>query len=617
MKVRTISILLVTFIILAVVYYCDYRARVERQTAEVLETLVLPFPAGEVLRIEIRRPDGATMAFEKREGQWWLTAPVQEPADQRVIEEGILPALAKARKFGGFPVQADDLANYGLENKALRVRVEPETGEAVELSLGNETPVQGEGYLLQPDRPGYVHVTQWDVRQALDRALLDFRDKRVFTFDVLETPAFQVTRPGRDVLFARDVSGNWQVQTPDWPRQALRADGNQVRDLLQSLQAMEPLAEDADLITSPALLVQIRVPDRQEEVLVQFEAVRSGESITTGTPSTYIARVAGRPLLYKATPATVETFTKPISDYYDRFLLSLAPRDVRAIDYEWRIGSQQEKVSLQRVGDDRWSLAGLPGRELSENRIFEYLVICLSQQVETYTPDPSATDTLAVGLGEPMIRVHLTSENEQSEGFELGGPVPGKVLEFYARRIETPPSNRIFSVALSNDMLNALIRRASWFYDRSVLEFDPEAVDTILLVSHRDPPTTLSLVRDEIGDPPVWRGQVNFNPAKMVPGHTVGLFLDILRGLEYAERRTSISDELLEESGLKSPLASIHVYDDEGEELGVLHLPLIGRSAEERKQALIEGPNMQYYYIDMTMLANLSKALDQIVGRLR
>ncbi|MBL8259156.1 MAG: hypothetical protein JNM60_05045 [Candidatus Competibacteraceae bacterium] len=91
-------------------------------------------------RIAVERPGQEALAFERREGRWWLTAPLRGPANPALLEP--LLRLHENRCPLRYPVAEVDLKALRLDPPTLRLR----WGEQ-DIRFGATAPTDGQRYL--------------------------------------------------------------------------------------------------------------------------------------------------------------------------------------------------------------------------------------------------------------------------------------------------------------------------------------------------------------------------------------------------------------------------------------------------------------------------------------
>jgi hypothetical protein len=126
-----------------------------RQAPAAPETLLSLDPA-EVTHIDVAAHDGAVRRFEKRNGHWWMTAPLKGRADDAHLER--LAGIAAAEVLRWRPAAEFDLARIGLAPPFAVVHV-----DGHELRLGSLAALAPQRYVLLDD-----HVALIPARYAAD-----------------------------------------------------------------------------------------------------------------------------------------------------------------------------------------------------------------------------------------------------------------------------------------------------------------------------------------------------------------------------------------------------------------------------------------------------------------
>lgn len=117
-------------------------------------------------RLSIETPGKKPVLLEKQQGRWHLVQPVQGRADLAAV--GRVLSLAIATSQDKFP--ATDLTRFGLDNPALKVRIDDQ-----EFSFGMYHPVSGDQFVGYKDA---VYVLPTVFSEGATMQPLEFLDKR-------------------------------------------------------------------------------------------------------------------------------------------------------------------------------------------------------------------------------------------------------------------------------------------------------------------------------------------------------------------------------------------------------------------------------------------------------
>ncbi len=138
-RLRTTIVLAVLAALLGGAYYrVEVRGREARQRALLAERRVVSFDAARVREITIEKP-AERVVLRGAGDRWRIVAPVDEPADERVVEGllSLVHRLEKVRSLDGLA----DLKMVGLDAPAVILGLGLENGETLTLLLGGSNPV--------------------------------------------------------------------------------------------------------------------------------------------------------------------------------------------------------------------------------------------------------------------------------------------------------------------------------------------------------------------------------------------------------------------------------------------------------------------------------------------
>ena len=236
------------FFDLAVRGYLTYR------TKELTEIRRL-----DVTRITIDRP-GGRVELVKEKNDWQLAAPIGKRAERAAVDD-VLFELAPLLAGRIVTEQADDLADYGLEEPTYRLEVgvekEGEEPQTTVLSIGQVLPEGDRAARLGEER--LVAALSESFVERLDA---EFRYRTVLTFDRDKADELTITGVTPEVTAAK-VEDTWQLREPaDRP-----LDQAKVRALLDQLKRLRVERWDTyqatDLaaygLDEPTLVVSVKV----------------------------------------------------------------------------------------------------------------------------------------------------------------------------------------------------------------------------------------------------------------------------------------------------------------------------------------------------------------------
>lgn len=185
-------VLLIALLLLGALAY--FKPGIEEKETE---TSLTSLATADVSRIRIERAVTEDVAFEKRDGTWWMTEPVQAQANELRIE-GVL-RIAEANSQRSYPASQVDLTKVGLDQPEILLFFD----DATPIAFGDTEPLSqaryvrfGETVHLIEDT-GYYHVIG-AYTTFLDGSLLPDNA----TIEGLSLPGLKLSR----------VEGHWSAE---------------------------------------------------------------------------------------------------------------------------------------------------------------------------------------------------------------------------------------------------------------------------------------------------------------------------------------------------------------------------------------------------------------------
>lgn len=310
--------------------------------------------SGDIEAIAFTTRDGVEARFERREGRWWLAAPVEAPADATALD-AIAGALVNLPREGRIE-EPGELDQYDLGDEARVVHFEV-AGETKGIRIGRMTPVGGHRYVarLAGDEVAYVATYRLN---ALDRDLVDLRDRRIFGFEAADVVGLRLAWPEGVVELERDEAGDWQMTAPV----AAPADATRIRELLSDLSFLraqsfidEPDEQVEAASQDPVLELRWTVRARDEaadgDPVEQTREIRIGGRVGEGL---LLSGSEGR--LYTIAPERLEDFDRSVHAYRDKTLSSFALDRAGRLELELDDESGEARSSITAVlGEGGWA----------------------------------------------------------------------------------------------------------------------------------------------------------------------------------------------------------------------------------------------------------------------
>jgi len=206
----------------------------------------------DVKRFTIEHASGDSIEIVRDGDKWKIVKPREFPADPLAVRQ-YLTALVNAKVADFITDTPPSVAQYGLEKPHVAVTAYTDKSGEEHQSLLIGFKESGEGkngyYARRGERVPVYTVQSWVV-SALDKRLLDMRDKTVMTFDPGAVATVKVDRQSGAYALKRDAAGNWTVAQD---RETSQASASFVQRYVENLRDLRGMSILADPMPSPTL----------------------------------------------------------------------------------------------------------------------------------------------------------------------------------------------------------------------------------------------------------------------------------------------------------------------------------------------------------------------------
>lgn len=401
------------------------------------------FDATAIDSVSLVTLDGVSATFERRNGRWWVTSPVEARAEATALD-AIASALADMPREGTVGESAD-LSGFGLGASATVVRFQV-GGDEHGLRIGRSTPVGGHRYVARlgdGDVAGnagnaeVAYVASYRVN-AFNRNLNDLRDRRLFSVESARVRRLRIAWPqggtGAEssgepfvVDLARGEDGAWWVAAPI----RAQADESMIRELLSNLIYLRASGfVDERTPAAAAALLQTEIefdwtldPEDPAEAIgltatgtesalegrVRIGGLVSGGRIIEGPEGRWATIAAER----------LDDFPKDLERYRFKRLAEFDLASARRLEFSFAAPVENEgRVPLRVVAtleEAGWSSAD---RLLDRDAISELVRLLSSLDADGIVAEEMGPKELGgMGLSPPRARINVEG------GADAGGPV--------------------------------------------------------------------------------------------------------------------------------------------------------------------------------------------------
>lgn len=283
--------------------------------------------AAKLQKVNIAKNGTVTTLERPADNRYRITAPQPLAADQDAAS-GVFTALTSYVSDGIVEEKPASLATFGLDHPTLAVAITRKDGAPVKLLFGDDTPTGGSTYVMKEGDPRVYTVASYN-KASLDKSWTDLRDKRLLTFDAEKLSRLELTAKGQTIEFGKNSNGEWQIVKP----RPLRADGNQVEELLRKLKDAKmdvslPAGETQGLaskFSAAAPAGTAKATDAAGQQTIEVRRDKEGN---------FYARSSAVEGVHKISADIGEGFNKTLDDFRNRKLFDFGWTDPGRIDIQ-------------------------------------------------------------------------------------------------------------------------------------------------------------------------------------------------------------------------------------------------------------------------------------------
>jgi hypothetical protein len=441
-KKSTLIVLLVAVIVGAAAYYFDWkRGQKERASAPADSTKsAFTLQADDISSLTISYPadpKSQPIHFEKQNGAWQITSPLQTGADVPSLQ-GILQQLASDRVAQTEPGTSDRLKVFGLDTPVVALDFQMKNGTKHSLRLGKKD-FTGVSVYAVVDNAKDVALLPESLLVSADKPLQDLRDHSVLHFVTDDAKSFGLKNSTGELAAAKDHDF-WKFTKPA----AAPADGDAINSLLSAVASARIttiVSETADSLPKYGLAtpaISFSVADAKGGIATLLVGKKEGGE--------YFARDAARPTIFRINQDLYKKLSQNFSDLRDKKLAHFDP--VTIIHAEIRNASGT--IAATRKNESDWTLDGSAQKDekssdkpkdnqqakpISLDKLFTPLQQATADEIIDH-PTPA---TLAK-LAKPAFEAILTDKSGKTLKIEISQESGGFV---YARTSESPTTNKL------------------------------------------------------------------------------------------------------------------------------------------------------------------------------
>jgi hypothetical protein len=309
-KKPTLILLIIAIAAGLAVYYFDWkRSQNEKPPADTSKP-AFSVDASAINSFTISHPGQAgdmPIHFEKRNGVWWITQPVDTQADPSTAE-GIVDQLAEDRVTQSEPGTDDRRKAYGLEPPQASIEFQLQNGSKHTLLIGNKD-FSGDSVYTVIDRGQSVALLPAALGDSASKPVQQLRDRSVLHLDTANIQRVEIHDENGDIVLTstKDKPDQWTIEEPA-AQKGKHAPTWKVIDPFTSLQATDvidhPAPKQIATLANPAIRAVFTLTDGKQVIL----------RISKPSGDTLYAQASDNPALYTLSKQALDSLNLKPAD---------------------------------------------------------------------------------------------------------------------------------------------------------------------------------------------------------------------------------------------------------------------------------------------------------------
>ncbi len=404
---RNLGIVAVLFAGLgAFVYFYEIEGGKRREEAAEEAKKLFQFDKEEVKSISLTRSDGSII-LEKENGSWKLVAPIEAKADEAAVD-GLASELSSTlleRSLESSPV---DWKDYGLENPNLKITVDLKDGRRLNLELGDKDFNQASVFGRVPHL-AKVLVLPALLYTAVDKELLDFRDKSVLDFDREQVREVRI-RARRKTYRLQKEGEDWSIREPI----QARADRSEIRSLLSDLEFAR-VEEFVERGAGRLKTYGLNEPSSRVDLFLGDSRARKTLLVGKQVGAQFYAKDDSGEDVFRIKEDLVDKLELDLSKLRDRKMARFERDEVKRVE----VKLPDREFEFARNSEDQWRLRTPAGH--GEKSVLEYKLFWPLEDLEgKEIVDRANLDDPKYGFSEPSAEVKVVKQDDEVIEVVLG-----------------------------------------------------------------------------------------------------------------------------------------------------------------------------------------------------
>jgi hypothetical protein len=400
---------LVLFILLAAlgtyVYLVEVKKHQKTEEAKKESKKVFSLQQDSLQSINFQNVNG-TFTVKKIQGQWKITDPLYTEADESTVNS-MLSSLLAAEKDNEFNIDPRELADYGLDDRAIFVRLETNAGEKDSIRMGDNTPVGS--FVFSNKADSLVFTIGQSVKNNFSKKLFDIRDKKILHFKRADVQQIMMQNSFGKFDFEKINATDWTLRNINRP-----ADNTKISAILSKLENNR-IKEFVDEEGSQLKKYGLDKPAYQIDLSLGQELGQKRLFISRAVEKKYYARDESRRPIFEVDSFLVKDINQKITDFRSKDLASFNRSDINRISVEYA----DTLFSCIKDTAGNWFLEDSARQALQQQKISSFFSNLDYTSVSEFIKDGSY-DPSSYGLDRPQLKLTLFKDADLQLEVKLG-----------------------------------------------------------------------------------------------------------------------------------------------------------------------------------------------------
>ena len=403
MPMKKLALLLTVFLgLVAFVYFYEIQGEGKREEIRQLEESVLRLKQDEITAVEISPSQKESIALNKEEEQWMIERPIRSIADAGTVN-ALLRDLELASRDRILSDAGSDIEKYGLDRPLFRLVIEAGQ-ERKTLLIGRED-FTGNSMYVQLEGDSEVFLTSRNLSTAVDKELLQWRDKKVLAFERPQVQAIELNNDeGAIRLKLQDEE--WMMESPLQER----ADQGKVTGLLSTVEFAE-VQEFVD--DHPEELESYGLVPARATLRIQLDDAPTWKALELGRErgEYSLARNSEWPFVFTVNPELPDRLNQTVWDFRDKSVVDVDQAEITQIVFH---RNDEEDIAV-RYQDYVWTLERPDSHKDREAQAYQFWYpitdIAFTSIDDNQSDEP--------GLSQPDVRMVVAFRDGSERTFEF------------------------------------------------------------------------------------------------------------------------------------------------------------------------------------------------------